>query len=329
MQSRLEQQKNVEKKFEQLFEQKGIYRRVAHDGKVYNPEYTELSALRECEFYEEEGKLVADISKTYSYAQYYANGGRYGNVLQFEMMILGQYLGIQFDPDTNYHQKLVISDPRSIEVLRNAGVVVEKPAATVSASASNPSLFAVASSPKPSFDMEALKTAEAEARQAKNALREKIRALENEFRTQENEHNLLDSLLNGKPISISRNADEKLNLPAAVGKIPLLDSFYTLRNLMKEKFYLTPSADWNPKSNTIDINLNFMYNQVSSEIRDASHFLHSISGSVQRRGDHFSGGYSHTLTHQQCDAAITALKLFQNKTPEEIREIRSRPVAKC
>lgn len=317
----------LRQKFYALFLAKDIMSKKAPDGNKYHPAYTELQALSELEFLEVDGKLEADISKTPTYARYYAPGKQLHNSLTIELIVLGQYLGFQFDPRSNYHGKLIISAPESVTTLKNAGVVLDKPIVDTPNASSNPSLFTPASNNMPmNFDLAKLKEVHRVIGEEVTLLEKRKHEIENEIWPKKRRMNNLERIIQGLPIHFEYK--ENLDFPG-VDEQPLLQSFFKLRDLLKTKFAINAACDWDSKNNVIDVIFSHGDRECDSDTEKASMFLTSVGGQFSTNIRSHTSPFEIRLNQKQCDAAITALKLFQDKTPEEIAKIRDRPMTMC
>jgi hypothetical protein len=318
-------------KFKQ-FLQNNAYGKPAEDGGCFNERYTEVQTFSELEFVEIDGALEADITQTYSYHLFYSPGTNNYSITEADLVKLAETLGIQFDPKTNFHGKLIITDPRSIQILREAGVIKEKDMSSQASAitSSAPSLMKVDAAPassatffSPSTGSGSLEQLAKECEEL-NQLEEREQQLKIAIERKRKEIAIKTQQLKAEP----RNIDFQEKIQLAPEHKELLDAFYTLRELINAKFYVKARGEWSPLSpNAVMVKLDYAH-QVPKEMREASRFLHAIGGSFKINHGTF-GNFTHTLNLLQCEAAIKALSLLSNKSPESIEQIESRPVMRC
>lgn len=332
MLSRMEQLKVVQEKFDVFFDRKKIHKQIYKNGWKLTADHPVVQTFRECMFYELDGKLVADLNENYSFALLY-NEDPFS--LREQLLFLGFHLGIQFDPATDFTRKLVISSHESIQALRDAGVVVDKPAPIMNVVPANPGLFAQSSIVRRPLDPSIFQKASEEIKTKIDELDGRMEKLHKKLKAQQLLLEIFKSLANGDKARLGGDTKEKHILESnnVIGEQqqPIIDAFYELHALIYAKFHTHLNAQWDPAiDNAITVELTTPH-RITREIHKASHFLHLFGSrpfSLARPG-YSDTGLGHTLTLQQCHAAITALKLLNDVTPDEIKEIQSRPAMRC
>jgi len=87
---------------------------LADDGGKYNWSYTEWQLLRDAQFtIRPDGKVGIQVANNKGYLEHYAPGCRNHDILEREMRYLGKVIGLEFEPETDFHKEIIFNDVTS------------------------------------------------------------------------------------------------------------------------------------------------------------------------------------------------------------------------
>jgi hypothetical protein len=302
------------------------YGKTAYDGTPFGDTHTEVQTFGGLEFVEENNRLEADITKTTGYQSYYSAHAPNHSVTKVELTMLAKALGIQFDPISNFHGKIIISDPFSVRLLQQAGVVTKKTKSespSLSSNAPYRSIFSLSSSllrPTPSVtvikqiadDRDEIQQLEKAAEDLKIQIAEKKQQLKDKIK----QHNVesIHVKFNEKPTIASEHRH-------------LFKLYYTFRKLMKEKFGVEVDGMLDPLSPKImKVRLAYTH-EVPNEILSASRFLYSVCNSFEFI-EGFTAYYAHVMNQEQLESSVTKLYSMQDLSAETLLKISNGPNAR-